>query len=208
LMLICMHGFNEKEMKMLKRLDSPAKVQDFLCRLRYNPKDTCMSPSMVLRKRCCHCVEGAMLAAAALRLQGRKPLLVDLTASRRDLDHVIAIFKENGRWGAVSKTNHVVLRYREPVYASIRELVMSFFHEYTDSKGRKTLRSYSDPVDLSKLDGKGWMTSAKDVWFVPDLLIKVKHYPILNRSQIARLRRADPIEVRVGNILEWKVKKG
>ena len=122
-------SFNKEELKTLKRLDSPAKIQDFLCRLRYNPKDTCFSPRMVLRKRCCHCVEGAMLAAAALRLNGRKPLLVDLTASRRDLDHVIAVFRENGKWGAISKTNHAVLRYREPVYTSIRELAMSFFHE-------------------------------------------------------------------------------
>jgi len=202
-----MHGFNDRELKVLKKLDSPRKIQGFLDTLRKNFEpdgDSCMSPRVVLRKGCCHCIEGAMLACAAMRLHGRKPLVVDLTASNRDFDHVIAVFKENGKWGAISKTNYAVLRYREPVYNSVRELVMSYFHEYTDSGGRKTLRSYSDPVDLSKLDRTGWMTSEKDVWKVPDHLVKVRHHSILNRSQIARLRRADPIEIKAGKLLEWK----
>jgi len=202
-----MYGFSREELEVLRGLDTPWKIQEFLSRLRYNPEDTCMSPRMVLRKRRCHCIEGAMLAAAAFRLSGRRPLLVDMTASRHDLDHVIAVFRENGKWGAISKTNHAVLRYREPVYSSIRELVMSFFHEYTDDKGRKTLRSYSDPLDISKLDENGWMTSENDVWAVPNTLIKTRHHAVIGLIGIRRLRRADPIEIKIGNVLQYRVRK-
>jgi hypothetical protein len=142
-----------------------------------------------------------------MRLHGRKPLVVDLEASRKDFDHVIAVFREHGKWGAISKTNYAVLRYREPVYNSVRELVMSYFHEYTDKTGRKTLRSYSDPVDLSRLDRTGWMTSEKNVWAVPEHLTKVRHHRILTNRQIRSLRRADPIEIKAGNLVEWKDRK-
>lgn len=109
-----------------------------------------------------------MLAAAALRMHGHRPLVVDLKATEADDDHVIAVFRQHGSWGAISKTNHAVLRYREPVYASIRELVLSFFHEYFLKNGKKTLRSYSQPVDLSRFDRRGWMTSEEDVWYIPE----------------------------------------
>src|SRR3989344_1742309 len=128
-----MYGLNEKEVKMLKALNTPRKIQDFLNKIPINFEekgDTCFSPKMVLKKWKAHCIEGAMLAAVALRLNGKKPLVVDLTSVPEDFDHVICVFKEDGCWGAISKTNHAVLRYREPVYKNIRELVMSFFHEY------------------------------------------------------------------------------
>ena len=148
-----------------------------------------------------------MFAAAALRFHGHKPLVVDLTSVKDDHDHVITVFKYRGYWGAISKTNHAVLRYREPIYRSIRELVMSYFHEYfTNHDGKKTLRSYSMPVDLSRFDRKGWMTSEEDVWYVPEFLLKVPHKPILSRLQIAFLRKADPIEIKAGKMVEWKEK--
>lgn len=202
-----MFGFTKKEEKIFKRLNTPRKIQDFLNKipstLDYR-KDTCMSPRMVLKKKKCRCIEGALFAAAALHFHGYKPLVVDLKTTENDFEHVIAVFKKNGKWGAISKTNHVVLRYREPVYRDIRELVMSFFHEYFDNKGRKNLRSFSMPIDLTRFDKKSWMTSEEDLWYIYDYLDKVKHYKILNRKQISGLRRADKIEIKAGKLIEWK----
>lgn len=205
-----MFGLNKKELKTLKALKTPRKIQDFLDKIPINfeedGKDTCMSPRVVLRKWKAHCIEGAILAAITLRLNGDKPLLVDLTATKKDFDHVICVFKRNGYWGAISKTNHAVLRYREPIYKSIRELVMSFFHEYFNDNGKKNLRSYTNPVDLSRFDHLNWATSEENLWFIDDYLGKVKHFPILTKSQIAGLRRADKPEIEAGKIVEWKKK--
>jgi hypothetical protein len=205
-----MFGLDEKELKILKQLSTPKKIQDFLNEMPINFEeggDTCMSPRMVLKQNKAHCIEGAMLAATALRLNGEKPLVVDMTASKDDFDHVICIFNREGMWGCVSKTNHAVLRYREPIYKNIRELIMSFFHEYSDDFGKKTLRSYSLPVNLSRFDNLNWMASEEDVWFVPDYLAKVKHFPILNLSQIKGLRKADELEIKAGKLLEWEKKE-
>ncbi len=202
-----MFGFNKKELKLLKSLNTPRKIQDFINKIPVNFEEhceTCFSPRLVLKYNQAHCMEGAMLAAVALRLQGHKPLVVDLTSTKDDFDHVIAVFKQNNHWGAITKTNHAVLRYREPVYKTIRELVMSFFHEYFLDDGRKTLRSYSTPIDLSKFDKKGWMTSEEDVWYIPEHLEKIPHKQILSKKQISNLRRADKIEINVGKIREWK----
>jgi hypothetical protein len=202
-----MFGLNEKERAVLMKLNTPKKIQDFLDKIPINFEekgDTCMSPRMILKENKAHCVEGAMLAALALRLQGEKPLVVDLTATRGDFDHVVCVFQRHGMWGCISKTNHAVLRYREPVYHDIRELAMSFFHEYFDDNGKKNLRSYSNPFDLSELDHLNWMTAEENVWFVPEHLAKAKHFPILNFKQIMGLRRADETEIKAGKILEWE----
>ncbi len=200
-------AFTREERAVLRRLGTPAKIQDFLNAIPANREpegDTCLSPRRVLRERRAHCIEGAMLAAAAFRFHGRPPLIVDMEASPADDDHVIAVFRQRGHWGAISKTNHPVLRYREPVYRTVRELVMSYFHEYTPVGGRrKTLRTYSRPVDLSRFDRIGWMTREGSVWEVPEYLCEIGHYPIVTRAQIAGLRRLDPIEVASSNIEEW-----
>ena len=198
---------NKKELDMLKKLDTPKKIQNFLNKIPMNfdyRKDTCMSPRMVLRKNRCHCIEGAVLAALCLMLNGKPPLILDLEANKKDYDHVIAVFKEEGKWGAISKTNHSVLRYRDPVYNSIRELVMSYFHEYFNDSGRKTLRSFSLPVNLSRFDKLGWMNSEEDLDYILDYLDKVKHYSILNKKQIHSLRKADEIEIKGGKLVEWE----
>ncbi|MSR87369.1 hypothetical protein EXS70_04340 [Candidatus Peribacteria bacterium] len=205
-----MSKFDRNEWKELKNLRTPRSIQDFLDAIPMNFEEgdeTCMSPLRVLRERRAHCMEGAMLAAVALRCAGFPPLVVDLKASPVDFDHVITVFGIDGFFGAISKTNHGVLRYREPVYATIRELAMSYFHEYTSDDGRKTLRSYSRPVDLSRFDARGWMMSEEDVWYVPEFLDDVRHFPILNRRQIAGLRKADPIERRIGAVTEWAPKQ-
>ncbi|MBI3622994.1 hypothetical protein HY212_02855 [Candidatus Pacearchaeota archaeon] len=204
-----MFGLTKEEIKTLKSLKTPVKIQDFLDSLKINFEengDTCISPRKVLRIKKCHCMEGAILAALALRVQGYKPLLVDLTSNSRDFDHVVAVFKKHRKWGAISKTNHAVLRYREPLYNSIRELAMSYFHEYFDNEGRKNLRSYSLPVDLSRFDKLGWMTTEDEVWYIPEYLGNVKHFPILNKNQIHSLRKADEIEIKAGKLVEWKSK--
>ena len=201
-------GLTPEELKLFKSLNTEGKIQDFLNKIpinfEENKKDTCYSPRKVLEKNKCHCIEGAILAALILRVNGHPPLLVDLTANNKDFDHVIAVFKKQKKWGAISKTNHSTLRYREPIYNSIRELVMSYFNEYYNDNGKKTLRSYSRPVNLSMFDRVKWMTTEEELWEIPDYLARVKHFPILTKSQIANLRNADKIEIEAGNLTEYK----
>ncbi len=192
---------------MLEKLNTPAKVQDFLETLRANFGDTNLSPKKVLEKRKAHCFEGALLAAAILRFHGHPPLVVDLKTIHGDDDHVIAVFRSSGHWGAIGKTNHAVLRFRDPVYKSIRELVMSFFSEYFLKDGRKTLRSYSEPVNLSRFDRFDWMTSEKKLDYIAEFIDKAPHKKVLNRKMISSLRKADPFERKILNFTQWKKNK-
>jgi hypothetical protein len=203
-----MFGLTSRELQTLRRLSTPIKIQNFLDTLPYNfePRgDTCRSPRGVLKERRAHCIEGAMVAALALRLQGEKPLLLDLTAAPHDFDHVIALYKRHDHWGAISKTNHAVLRFRDPVYRTIRELAMSFFHEYTDDDGNKTLRSFSRPMDLSRFDRLEWMTTDQDLWDICNALDDVPHTSIfLSRAHKQTLRPQDATERLAGAIVQWK----
>ncbi len=203
-------NLTEKEIKLFKSLNSPAKIQNFINKIPVNfekdGKDTCYSPRKVLKENECHCIEGAILAALILRVNGYLPLLVDLTASKQDFDHVIAVFQKDSKWGAITKTNHYSLRYREPVYSSIRELVMSYFHEYFNESGKKTLRSYSNPIDLSMFDHENWMTKEGELWEIPEYLAEVEHFPILTKKQIANLQKADKIELEANKLVEYKSK--
>ncbi len=195
------------EFDILCKLKNPVQIQDFINKIPINFEqggETCLSPLQVLKQKRAHCIEGAMLAAVALRLQGRDPLLLDLKSVWHDDDHVVALFKERGFWGAISKTNHAVLRYREPIYKTVRELAMSYFHEYFTNDGKKTLRSYSAPFNLKKFDKKNWMTSAKDLWYIVRALDKAKHFPLITKTQIKYLRKADKIEIMAGKLVEWK----
>ncbi|MSR86526.1 hypothetical protein EXS74_03975 [Candidatus Woesearchaeota archaeon] len=205
-----MYGFNPKEIKLFKTLNTPRKVQNFIDKIPINFEptgDTFISPREVLLQNRAHCIEAACLAAAILRFHGYPPLIVDLTSKEGDEDHVIAVFKQHGHWGAISKTNHAVLRYREPIYKNIRELVMSYFHEYIqNATKKKTLRSYTNPINLNQFDTKGWTTDEKDLWYIVDKIFATKHLKILNRKQIATLRKADDIEVEAGEVIEWKKK--
>jgi hypothetical protein len=145
---------------------------------------------MVLRDRTAHCMEGALFGAAALRMLGYPPLLLDLEAVHDD-DHVLAIFRSRGLWGAVAKSNYSGLRYREPVYRSLRELVMSYFEHYFNLRAEKTLRRYSGAVNLARFDRRQWMTSEEDVWMVPEYLCDVAHRAVLPRAVERRLGRVD-----------------
>jgi hypothetical protein len=140
----------------------------------------------VIRNRRAHCLEGALFAAACLRYIGYPPLVLDLKAENDD-DHVIAIFKVKGFWGAVAKSNFTTLRYREPVYRTLRELSMSFFDMYFNSIGEKTLRSYSLPQNLSRFDYMNWMTTEEDLDVIGNYLTDVKHISLINPEQVGKL---------------------
>lgn len=202
-----MPSFTKKENLLLEKLNTPAKVQDFLNKIPFNFEkngvDTFKSPLLVIRKNNAHCIEGAVLGAYALRLHGFTPYVLHLQTTKGDFDHVITPFKQGGYWGALSKTNHAVLRYREPIYKSIRELVMSYFHEYFLDNGKKTLRRYSAPLNLNKFK-KDWVTSDKDLWYIDKALDKVKHYDIIPRKHLKNLRKADKVEIRAGKVVEHK----
>lgn len=198
---------DEKEITLFKELDTPRKIQNFLDTLAINHEphgDTCKSPRRVLKEKNGHCIEGALLAAAILYFHGREPLLLDLKAVDPDFDHVVALFCEGKNWGAISKTNHPVLRYREPVYDSPRELAMSYFHEYFLDNGKKTMRSFSQPFNLKQFDDKDWMISTKNLWYLADALDKSPHTQIMTRSQIHKLRPANTIEIKADSLREWK----
>jgi hypothetical protein len=185
--------FTPAERAVFRRLSTPARIQRFLDDLAYNKEPdgiTCRSPRRVLRDRTAHCMEGALFGAAALRMIGHPPLLLDLEAVRDD-DHVLAIFRSRGLWGAVAKSNYSGLRYREPVYRTLRELVMSYFEHYYNLKREKTLRRYSRPVNLERFDAIEWMTAEEDVWAVPDHLCTVAHSPVLPPPVVRDLGRVD-----------------
>src|SRR5579883_407228 len=187
-------AFTPSERRILQRLRTPAEIQRFLdCDIAYNKEpggSTCYSPRLVLRHRAAHCMEGALLAAAALRQLGHPPLLLDLESIHDD-DHVLAIFKSRGHWGAVAKSNYSGLRFREPVYRTLRELVMSYFEHYFNLRREKTLRRYSRPVNLQRFDSRNWMTAEEDVWMIPEYLCDIPHTPVLPPSLESRLGRVD-----------------
>ena len=176
-------GLSKAEFAVLERLSTPQKIQDFLNRIPANFEvggQTCLSVREVLRQRRAHCIEGAMLAACALWVHGEAPLLLDLRAER-DYDHVVALFRRGRCWGAISKTNPAVLRWRDPVYRSLRELAMSYLHEYANKRNQKTLRSYAGPFDLRGFDPALWVTSEKNCWEIGATLDDMPHRPLLTK---------------------------
>ena len=183
-------GLAPADVRTLRALKTPARVQKFIDGLTYQYANTAWSPQRVLRERKGHCMEGALVAAAALRLQGHPPLLMDLEGVRDD-DHVIALYRQHGLWGGIAKSNFAGLRFRAPIYRTMRELAISYFEHYYNLRGERTLRSYSAPVNLARLDAKGWMTSEEDVWCVADLLIEARHYPLFPDKVARALPRLD-----------------
>lgn len=183
-------GFTPAELGKLRGLRNPTGVQRFLDELPYNLGSTARSPRRVLQERTAACLEGALFAAAALRVLGFPPLIFDLEADQ-DTDHVIAIFKVRGRWGAVAKSNFTGCRYREPVYRSLRELAMSYFNIYFNMRFERTLRRYSRPVNLARFDGRNWMTTDEPVWFVAEYLCEIPHRSLLTSAMQKRLTRVD-----------------
>jgi hypothetical protein len=189
--------WNKEEIKFLKTLNNPDKIQAFLDSIDYNPNYECRSPRWVLKKRSAHCFEGALFAAAALQFIGYKPLIVDMLAVNDD-DHVIAVFKEDGHWGAVAKSNFTSLRFREPVYRSLRELVMSYYDFFFNIYGVKSLRSYSLPLDLTMFEPRHWATTDEDLEYIGDKIESLHHFPLITKKMIRKLSKASETMLKAG----------
>jgi hypothetical protein len=185
-------GFSPRELRALRSLRTPHGVQRALDAMPYHLASTAWSPRRVLREGTAHCLEGAVFAAAALRVLGYQPLLLDLEAVQ-DSDHVLAVYRERGHWGAIAKSNFAGLRHRAAVYRTVRELVMSYFEGYVNLRGDRTLRAYSRPVNLARFDDcrPGWMTTEGDLWWIAEHLVEVPHVRLLAPALIRRLRRVD-----------------
>jgi len=190
-------GFNPAELRKLRSLKDPHGIQRFLDDMPYHLADTAWSPRRALHEQTAHCFEGAIFAAAALRVNGYPPLIFDLEAER-DTDHVVAIYCVDGHWGAIAKSNFTGCRYREPVYRSLRELALSYFEVYFNLRRERSLRTYSRPVDLTRFDHVDWMTTDKPIWFIARYLFEIQHYPLITRSQAQGLHRLDDRSFRAG----------
>ena len=182
--------FTRSELRFLKTLNSPIKIQRYLDSVPYHIGNTSWSPRRVIAEKTAHCLEGAIFAAAALRVNGYPPLIVDLEAEQ-DTDHVIAVFQERGHWGSIAISNFSGLRFREAVYRSLRELAMSYFADYFNLRGDLSLRRFSQPVNLSRFDRRKWMTSPDDIWFIAEHLVDIKHTVLIDQSTAKRLSRVD-----------------
>lgn len=183
-------GFTSGELRKLRSLRTPAGIQKLMDAMPYHLADTAWSARRALREFTAHCLEGAIFAAAALRVIGFPPLIVDLEAEH-DTDHVIAVYQIDGHWGALAKSNYSGCRYREPVYRTLRELAMSYFEDYFNLRGERTLRTFSRPVNLKRFDPLNWMTTDKPVWFIPEHLLEVSHAQLITPRMARRLVRVD-----------------
>jgi hypothetical protein len=204
-------GLTRRHFGVLKRLDTPQKVQAYLNDVTANHEiggETCLSVEEVLRQKRAHCIEGAFLAACALWVHGRPPLLMHLDCDLSDYPHVIALFRQHGHWGAISKTNGVWLRYRDPIYRSLRELAMSYMHEYSDKRHRKTLRSYSAAFDMRRVDPKLWVSGGSQCWDAHDRLEGLRHYDLVSSRQAGMLAKRDRFEREVSKLLQYPRPKG
>ena len=203
-------GLSRAEFRALSRLDSPEKIQRFLCAIPCNFEvggETFLSVREVLTQRRAHCIEGAFVAACALWIQGEPPLLFDLKAEK-DYDHVVTLFRRGGCWGAISKTNPPVLRWRDPVYRNLRELAISYFHEYANKRHHKTLRSYAGPFDLRNLDPSAWVTNGEHCWDIGEKLDALRHTALVSRRQLKWLMPRDLTERRIAAVLQYRKARG
>ena len=194
------YGLTRAELGLLRRLSTPEKVQRYLDDLTYNLEpdgDTVRSPRRVMRDRTAHCAEGAFFAAAAFRVNGRPPLLLDLEAEDDD-DHVLALYRDRGLWGSVATSKFSGLRFRAPVYRTTRELVMSYFDDYYNWDGDRSLRAYSRPLSLARFDRISWMTAEEDLWPVVEWLAEARHTPLIGRAVAGRLPRVDHRSYKAG----------
>jgi len=194
------------EFALLDRLGTPQKIQAFLNSIPMNHEiggETMWSVRDVIRHRRAHCMEGAFLAACALWVHGAPPLVMHMGCAPSDYPHVVALFRRADCWGAISKTNGVALRYRDPVYRSLRELAMSYFHEYCDTRGRRTLRTYSAAFDLRRIDPRLWVTNPGPCLEAHDRLEAHRHYPLVSSRQERLISRRDAFERRVARLAEY-----
>lgn len=202
-----MFGLTSDELSVLSKLTTPQAIQDFLDTLPINHEkdgETCYSPRLVLRHKKAHCLEGALLASLALKLHGEKPLIMNFKTMRGDEDHAVTLFKRSGYYGAISKTNHAVLRWRDPIYRTVRELALSYYHEYfLFESGKKTLLGYSTPMNVFRF-GTKWPSSEHSLWHIADALADSPHSPFVPEGNKRFIRPATPFERLVVEPVEWK----
>jgi len=199
-------GLTSREYAQLAPLATPQRIQAFVTAIPINHEadgETLLSVREVLRQRRAHCIEGAFVAACALWMHGAPPLVMHMDCDPCDFPHVVAVFRFRSAWGAISKSNGAALRYRDPVYRSLRELALSYFHEYCDRRGRRTLRSYSAAFDLRRIDPRLWVTRVEACSDVDTRLAALRHYPLVSPRQAARLSRRDPFERRAATLVEY-----
>ena len=192
-----MDNFTPAELRKLRSLKTPHGIQRFLDDMPYHLADTAWSPRRVLQENTSHCFEGATLAAAALRAIGYPPLVIDLEAEH-DTDHVVAVYRINGHWGAIAKSNYTGCRYREPVYRTLRELALSYFDVYFNLRRERSLRTFSRPVSLTRFDPRDWMTTNEHLWFIAEYLFTIRHHSLLRAGMAKRLHRLDDRSFRAG----------
>ena len=202
-----MKSAHQTFLKSLPLVQTPAEIQNLLDTFAFNYEhkgETCMSPLLVLEHKKAHCIEGAMLASMLMVSLGQKPLIMSLKVEKGDYDHIVALYKENGYWGAISKTNHAVLRFRDPVYRTVRELALSYFHEYfLVENGKKTMKGYSLPVNLNRFGSK-WITSRENLWGIAETIFDMKHIPVIPKGNEKFIRNAGKVEQKAGSIKEWE----
>jgi len=194
------------ERRVFARLDTPQKIQTFLDKLPANFEldgDTVMSPRRMLRERVAHCAEGALFAVAVLRFHGKPAWLMDIQALPSDQDHILALFRERGLWGSISKTNHAILRWRDPIYKSARELAMSYAHEYCLPGGKKSMLTFSRPFSLTRFAPSRWVIADDDLHWLMEALDASPHVPVAPRRAMRRRRRSSKVELLAQMVLEW-----
>lgn len=199
-------GLSAREFATLSRLATPPRIQAFVSALPANHElagETVHSVRAVLRHREAHCIEGALVAACALWIHGDPPLVMHVDCDASDYPHVVALFRRGRSWGAISKSNGAWLRYRDPVYRSLRELAMSYFHEYFDKRGRKTMRSHSGAYDLRRIDPALWVANDDECWIVHDRLAALRHFPLISAAQARDLSARDAFERRCARVVQY-----
>lgn len=204
-----MFGLTKKELALLRKLSTPIRIQEYLDTLPFNFEkrgDTHYSPRRTLREKKAHCFEGALLAAVALWVHGQEPVILHLASLPQDDDHIVTLYKQNGHYGAISKTNHGVLRFRDPIYKTVRELALSYFHEYFLNKdGKKTLLGYSRAINLKRF-GESWVTAEEDLFEMDYSIMKLPHSPFIPKGNEKFIRPADAMERKAGIPVEWTKK--
>jgi hypothetical protein len=198
-------GLTAREFALLRPLSTPQKVQAFIDAIPANHElggETTYSVREVLRNRRAHCIEAAFVAACAQWIHGEPPLLMHLDCAESDAPHVVALYRRRGFFGAISKSNNALLRFRDPAYRTLRELALSYLHEYADKRGNKTLRSYSRAFDLRRVGPAAWVTSTDSCAAVDDRLAALPHHALLTPAQARGLARRSPFERRIAGLVE------
>jgi hypothetical protein len=191
-------ALTKPEQRKIAQLTAPRKIQEFLDRLAYSVESNYRCPLRVFREHTAHCFDGALFGAAALRRLGYPPLILNMTAIAEDDDHLLALYKRDGHWGAVAKSNFVGLRFREPIYRNLRELVMSYFEQFYSVERKKSLRSYTEPLNLRAFDRLNWMISDEALERIGERLDEVRNVPLLTRRMIAGLSLVDERSYKAG----------